>query len=104
MFNSNNNDNSMLWLLIILFMLSSNNQPMPTEKINEIFKNGIGSFLENNKAEADKADTGSLMWQLKELYAASKGIKDVESNAKVLSVAMDIMKKIELEGNCCCNT
>lgn len=101
MFNSN--DNSMIWLLILFMLAGNNSRPfMPsTEELNKIFQDGIKIFLEDNKEQVAKASTEAPIHQLKELYDASTKIEDPEVNAKVLGVAMTIMKNVDL-GDCCC--
>lgn len=106
MFNSGN-DNSMFWLLL-LFMLAGNTNtqitPPSNEEINKIMQNGIEKFLEDHKELVEKANVDSPIWQLDTLYKASKEIDNPEANAKVLSVAMSIMKNIETMNNYCCGT
>lgn len=107
MFNSNNNDNSMFWLILLLFMMAGNNNSpfdIPsTEMANNIFQDGIEKFLKANKETLDKAEYGDPIWQLNELNEAAKAIDNNETKAKVLSVAMQIMRKIDPnQNNCCC--
>lgn len=106
MFNSNN-DNSMLWLMLVLFMMAgNNNSPLEvpsTEMMNKIFQEGIEKFLNDNKEALSKAEYGDPIWQLNELNTASKAIDNNETKGKVLSVALQIMRKIDpSQNNCCC--
>ena len=105
MFNSNNDANSMLWLLI-LFMLAGNTNtnfvPPTNEEINKIMQNGIEKFLSDHKELVEKADADSPLTQLNTLYNVSKEIDNSETDAKVLGVAMSIMKNIETMNKYCC--
>lgn len=105
MFNSNNNDNSMLWLFI-LFLLAGNTNtnfiPPTNEEINKIMQNGIEKFLNDHKELVEKSNADSPLAQLNTLYNVSKEIDNPETNAKILGVAVSIMKNIETMNNYCC--
>lgn len=105
MFNSNN-DNSMLWLMLVLFMMDgNNNSPLEVpsaEMMNKIFQEGIETFLNDNKEALSKAEYGDPIWQLNELNEATKAIDNNETKNKILSVALQIMRKIDPNQNDCC--
>lgn len=106
MFNSNNNDSSMFWFMLLLFMMAGNNNSFfdlpSTEMMNKIFQDEIENFLKANKETLDKAEYGDPIWQLNELNEVAKAIDNHNTKAKVLSVATQIMKKIDPNQNSCC--
>jgi hypothetical protein len=70
--------------------------------INKTFQEGIESFLNDNKEALSKAEYGDPIWQINELNTASKAIDNNETKGKILSVALQIMRKIVPNQNDCC--
>lgn len=105
MFNSN--DNSTLWLLILL-LLATNNSPTIPEPENgtvedacSAFQKIVDDYLKGHKKLLDEARVGSPMWQIKELSEASESIEDPQTRAKVLQVAISIVKSMEMSNRFC---